>query len=69
MLFRSIDLVTDFEETAEEIRDSYYGGKRSVWTACDGLDSKVKYLNLRSARVKFNVVPGKNLYLSKVTID
>ena len=64
-----IDLVTDSEETAEEIRDSYFGGKRDVWIACDGLDSKRKYLNLRSARVKFNVVPGKRLYLSKVTVD
>ena len=65
-----IDLVTNFEETAEEIRDSYYGeGKRDVWTACDGLSFKRKNLNLQSARVKFNVVPDKTLYLSKVTVD
>ena len=65
-----IDLVTDFEETAQEIRDSYYGeGKRDVWIACDGLDSKHKDLNGRSASAKFNNVLGTKVYLSKVTID
>ena len=64
-----VDLVTNFEETAQEIRDSYYGGKRDVWTACDGQDFKHRHLNRRSARVKFNVVPGSSLYLSKVTVD
>lgn len=64
-----VDIVTDTEETAEEIRDSYYGGKRSVWTACDGLDSKRKYFKLRCAGAKFTGVPGKHLYISKVAID
>ena len=75
-----VDLVTDSEETAQEIRDSYYadGGKRSVWTACDGSDSKRKDFNQRCAGARFERVPGitwytfeasKHLYLSKVTID
>lgn len=63
-----IDVVTDFKESAREIRNSYYGGKRNVRTTCDFLDSKHKYLNLRSIRVRFTVVPGKPLYLSKITV-
>jgi hypothetical protein len=65
-----VDLATNFgDETAQEIRDSYYGGKRSVWSACNGSRYKSKPLKMaRSAAVMFDEVPGKRRYPSEVVV-
>ena len=64
------DLATNFgDETAQEIRDSYYGGKRDVWSACDGVRYKSRLLGTsRSAAVVFDEVPGRKRYPSEVVV-
>ena len=70
------DIATTFgDESAEDIRDSFYGngrskGKRNVWDACDGLYRKSDDLMQdRSVVVTFEVVEGKKRYPTEVVVN
>ena len=65
------DLATNFgDETAQEIRDSYYGrGKRNDSSASNGLRYKSKPLRtMRSAAVTFDEVPDRKRYPSEISV-
>jgi hypothetical protein len=64
------DIATDFgDETAQEIRDSYYGGKRDVWSACDGVRRKFKPLGAgKFLYLTFDEVVGRRRYPAEVMV-
>ena len=64
------DVATNFgDETPQEIRDSFYGGKRSVWSACNGSRYISKTLKEgRSVYVNFDQEVGKNRYPTEVIV-
>ena len=70
------DIATNFgDETAQDIRDSFYGngksrGKRSVWSACDGSRHNSKTLmEERSVVVTFEDAEGKKRYPTEVVVN
>jgi len=76
------DIATKFgDETAEDIRDSFYGhgrsrGKRDVSAACDGLHRKSGILMAgagirmeKSVVVSFEVVEGQRRYPTEVVVN
>jgi hypothetical protein len=64
------DVATNFgDETPREIRDSFYGGKRNVWSACNGSRYISKTLMAeRSVNLTFDQEVGKSRYPMEVII-
>ena len=64
------DIATNFgDETPQEIRDSFYGGKRDVWSACNGSRHISKPLVAeRSVDLTFVQEGDKKRYPTKVII-
>ena len=64
------DVATNFgDETLQEIRDSFYGGKRSVWSACNGSRYMSKPLMAgRSVYLTFDQEVGKSRYPTDVIV-
>ena len=64
------DVATNFgDETPQEIRDSFYGGKRNVWSACNGSRHISKTLMAgRSVDLTFDQEVGKRRYPTEVIV-
>ena len=64
------DVATNFgDETPQEIRDSFYGGKRDVWSACNGSRYMSKPLMAgRSVCLAFDQAVGKSRYPTEVIV-
>jgi hypothetical protein len=64
------DVATNFgDETPQEIRDSFYGGKRNVWSACNGSRYISKTLMAeRSVHLTFDQEVGKSRYPTEVIV-
>ena len=64
------DIATNFgDETPQEIRDSFYGGKRDVWSACNGSRYISKILVAdRSVDLTFDQEVGKSRYPTEVLV-
>jgi hypothetical protein len=64
------DVATNFgDETPQEIRDSFYGGKRNVWSACNGSRHISNTLMAgRSVDLTFDQEVGKRRYPTEVIV-